>query len=68
MVSRAEVEDLVKQGRMESEGYANLQLKGLQETITTELRRIRATATSTDAKVEALGAESERAMKMDGGG
>ena len=64
MVSRAEVDDQVRQGKMESEGSVNPQITSLQETIDGELQKIMAVAASTDAKVEALGAESERAMKL----
>ena len=60
MVSRADVEDQVRQGKLESEGYVNLQIKSLQETINGELQNIMAVAASTDAKVEALRSESEK--------
>ena len=58
-MSRTEVDDLVRHGNRESDGYVHLQIETLQETINGELQKIIAVAASTDAKVEALGAESK---------
>ena len=63
MVSRVEFEDMVRRGNRASEGFVNLQINNLQETINGELQKIMAVAAFTDVKVEVIGAESERAMK-----
>ena len=44
MVSREQVDDQARQANLESEGYVNLQIKSLQETINGELQKIMAVA------------------------
>ena len=64
MVSRAEVEDYVRQGKTEAEGYTNIQFENLQKLLKVEFQRSMTVAAATDAKVEALGIESGRAMQL----
>ena len=64
MVSRAEVEGYVRQRKTEAEGYTDIQSENLQKLMEVELQKLMAAAAATDAKVEALGIESGRAMQL----
>ena len=63
MVSR-EVEDFVKQQRIETEGVVNLAIKQVQDSINNNLARIAEGVASIDAEVTTLAAESKRALKF----
>ena len=63
MVSR-EVEDFVKQQRLEAEGVTNVFIEQLKQNVSVDLKRVMEAAAITDAKVTALAAESERALTL----
>ena len=63
MVSR-EIEDLVKQQRLEAEGVTNILIEQLKQNVSVDLKRVMEAAAITDAKVTALATESERALTL----
>ena len=63
MVAR-EVEDYVKQQRLEAEGVTNRLILQMQARIDSGMSQIAAAAVATDAKVVALSAESERCLTL----
>ena len=63
MVSR-EVEDFVKQQRLEANGVTNRLILQLQERVDGGMIQIAKAAEATDAKVLALAAESERCITL----
>ena len=63
MVSQ-EVEDLVKQQWLEAEGVTNVYIQKLEQNFNNDMERIIEAAATTDARVTALVAESERALTL----
>ena len=55
MVSQEQVQDIVRQAKVESDGYANLQFENLQNVMGEGVQKLMPAAETTNAKVEFFG-------------